>query len=144
MTVKENQDQEPVRLVDPEDKSLTFLNTDVHKPEYGKREYNSGASADSFNEETANEFPAPQRMDYQETDDQEEASIDGLMKGKAMGIFALILSILSLFILPILLGAAGIVIGIVSRKGDAKTLGSWAIGIGAVSIIASLFFRSFI
>ncbi|MBY6035474.1 DUF4190 domain-containing protein [Fictibacillus nanhaiensis] len=63
--------------------------------------------------------------------------------GRATGVIALILSVLSLFILPVLLGAAGIIVGFVARRQGAKMLGNWAIGIGIVSVIISLFFAPF-
>ncbi len=61
-----------------------------------------------------------------------------------VGIFALVLSILSLLIMPIILGAAGIITGIYARRRKSETLGNWAIGIGALSIIASLFFSPYL
>ncbi|KZE68391.1 hypothetical protein AWM68_16055 [Fictibacillus phosphorivorans] len=63
--------------------------------------------------------------------------------GKAAGMIAIILSVLSLFILPVLFGAAGIIVGFIARRQGAHSLGNWAIGIGIVSIIISLFFAPF-
>lgn len=63
--------------------------------------------------------------------------------GKAAGVIAIILSVLSLFILPVLFGAAGIIVGFIARRQGAHSLGNWAIGIGIVSIIISLFFAPF-
>lgn len=75
------------------------------------------------------------RNDNEETDEKEG--------GRATGVIALILSVLSLFIIPVLMGAAGIIVGFVARRQGARTLGNWAIGIGIVSIIISLFFAPF-
>lgn len=144
MAVSKNNEQEPVRLVDPDDKTLTLLNADVYNPELGKRENINDSHDNHFNEETSAEFSPEHPANQRYSDDNEEESMNGLMKGKAMGIFALLLSILSLFILPVFLGGAGIIVGFIARRGQAKTIGNWAIGIGIVSIIASLFFRSFI
>jgi hypothetical protein len=63
--------------------------------------------------------------------------------GVGIGIAALALSVISLFILPVILGAAGIVVGFVARRKGLTTLGSWAIGVGAASMIISLFFAPF-
>ncbi|OOE09911.1 hypothetical protein [Fictibacillus arsenicus] len=71
---------------------------------------------------------------------EEEREREG---GKATGVIALILSVLSLFIAPVLFGAAGIIVGFVARRQGANTLGNWAIGLGIVSIIISLFFAPF-
>jgi hypothetical protein len=60
-----------------------------------------------------------------------------------MGTLALALAILSLFVLPILFGAAGIVLGFVARRRGAIGLGAWAIGIGAVSIVIGIFILPF-
>ncbi|WP_102345576.1 DUF4190 domain-containing protein [Bacillus sp. Marseille-P3661] len=63
--------------------------------------------------------------------------------GKGLGGLALILSVLSLFFLPVLLGAAGIIVGFIARRRGAQGLGNWAIGIGAVSMIIALFITPF-
>jgi hypothetical protein len=64
-------------------------------------------------------------------------------EGRGIGMFALALSIISLFFLPVLLGAAGIIVGFISRKRGAQAFGNWAIGIGAASIVISLLFQPF-
>jgi hypothetical protein len=93
-----------------------------------------------FKEETAAEIAAPVNVSRDFESDAEEESTTS---GRVLGYSALALSILSLFILPVIMGAAGIVIGFVARRRGAKTLGSWAIGIGAVSIIIGLFVLPF-
>ena len=60
------------------------------------------------------------------------------------GWIALALSVLSFFIMPILLGAAGIVLGFVARTRNAVLLGNTAIIIGATSIIIRLFIIPFV
>lgn len=100
-------------------------------------------------EETAAEF-APQRGFVGErpfadnVDDEIEADRDeGVAEGRGVGAFAIVLSIISLFFLPVILGAAGIIVGFIARRNGATGLGNWAIGIGAVSIILTLFFSPF-
>ncbi|WP_017755806.1 hypothetical protein [Calidifontibacillus oryziterrae] len=63
--------------------------------------------------------------------------------GAGMGAIALALSLLSLFFAPVLMGAAGIIVGFIARRRGATGLGSWAIGIGAVSMLIALFVRPF-
>lgn len=63
--------------------------------------------------------------------------------GTGIGFAAIILSILSLFVAPVLFGAAGIVLGFVARRRGAQGLGSWAIGIGAISIVLGMFILPF-
>ncbi|MBA2873498.1 DUF4190 domain-containing protein [Thermaerobacillus caldiproteolyticus] len=92
-----------------------------------------------FMEETATEVADPIR-DYnrrEERDDVEGAN------GRGIGWVALVISILSLFMMPIILGATGIIVGFIARRRGAETLGAWAIGIGIVSIIVKLFILPF-
>lgn len=100
-------------------------------------------------EETAAEF-APQRGFVGErpfadnVDEEIDADMDGeVTEGRGVGAFAIVLSIISLFFLPVILGAAGIIVGFIARRNGATGLGNWAIGIGAVSIILTLFFSPF-
>lgn len=95
----------------------------------------------SFREETAGELavplPASRREEVnQETEDQTQG-------GTGIGYAALAASILSLFFLPVLLGAVGIVLGFVARRRGAGAIGSWAIGLGAVTIIVGIFVLPF-
>jgi hypothetical protein len=89
-----------------------------------------------FMEETSAEIAEPIRR-YDERDDVEGAN------GRGLGWVALALSIISLFMMPIILGAAGIIVGFIARRRGAETLGAWAIGIGIVSIIVKLFILPF-
>lgn len=95
-----------------------------------------------FNEETAAEaMPVrPYAVDDRDDSIDEDDDVSDFAVGRGAGIFAVVLSILSLFFLPVLLGIAGIVVGFVARRGNAKALGNWAIGIGALSIIMKVFF----
>ncbi|WP_099192518.1 hypothetical protein [Tepidibacter mesophilus] len=58
-----------------------------------------------------------------------------------MGYLAVFASVVSLFTYPVTFGVIGIILGIMSIYSGAKTLGYWAIGIGIVTSVASLFFR---
>lgn len=93
-------------------------------------------------EETSAEIAAPVTFDRGRTN--LDTDVEGkVTEGRGMGIAALALSILSLFVLPILFGAAGIVLGFIARRRGAETLGTWAIGIGAVAIIIGIFIMPF-
>jgi hypothetical protein len=113
---------------------LPSPNTDVDSPDYPS----------DYREETAAEIAAPvpiARPAFLERSKSGEGT--GAKAGTGMGWAALVLSILSLFVMPILFGAAGIVLGFVARRRGAETLGAWAIGIGAVSIIVGIFILPF-
>ncbi|RID83830.1 DUF4190 domain-containing protein [Mesobacillus zeae] len=99
---------------------------------------------DGYREETAAEIAAPVSGLRERTAKQEgSAETDTENSGMIMGFSALALSILSLFVLPVFLGIAGMVLGYVAIKRGARSLGGWAIGVGAVSIIIGLFILPF-
>ena len=112
---------------------------DLRKKELNEDTTTRLGAAD-YLEETSAEMTAPvsfERRNNVEDRKETEAS------GRGIGFAALILSIISLFVAPILFGAAGIVLGFVARRRGAQGLGSWAIGIGAVSIIVGIFILPF-
>lgn len=105
-------------------------------------------SVDSdYMEETAAEMASIDRTEVKPLSGWEDDDSDWLEEdetaGRLVGILALALSFFSLFFLPIMLGAAGIIVGYVTRRLGANGLGNWAIGIGAVSIIVTLFITPF-
>lgn len=108
----------------------------------GYRDYLTGyKDYDDYNEETAAEIYAPvsaQRETNEDIDKNEQS-------GKGFGYVALALSILSLFVTsaPVLFGAAGLVLGFIARNRGATGLGNWAIGLGALSVVISLFLIPF-
>ncbi|RIW31036.1 DUF4190 domain-containing protein [Bacillus salacetis] len=95
---------------------------------------------DKYNEETAAELTTPMALG---SDFERDAVEETSTSGRILGYAALALSILSLFIVPVLFGAAGIVLGFVARRRGSDALGAWAIGIGAVSIIVGIFVLPF-
>lgn len=112
-----------------------------HSTDIGEDDqYRSAESG--FREETAAEIAAPVTL-RRERDYDHDRDRDRVDSGRGVGYAALALSVLSLFIMPILFGAAGIVLGFVARRRGAEASGSWAIGIGAVSIIIGIFILPF-
>jgi len=100
----------------------------------------------SHQEETAAEIAAPVPVTLRKAQNQNQSQSSSQTKagaGTGIGTLALALSILSLFVMPILFGAAGIVLGFVARKQGAASLGAWAIGIGAISIVIGIFILPF-
>jgi hypothetical protein len=77
--------------------------------------------------------------DYDRHEDKDETVDDG----RRMGYLAIVLSVISLFIFPVILGAAGIIVGFIARRRGAEGLGGWAIGIGIVSLILGIFILPF-
>lgn len=64
--------------------------------------------------------------------------------GLGMGVLALVLALVSLFVWPTIMGAAGIIVGFIARRRGARTSGTLAIWIGAASIIVSWFILPFL
>jgi len=94
-------------------------------------------------EETSAEFAAPTTLNRGRTTNSGNDGQSMMKAGTGIGWAALIISILSLFVAPILFGAVGIVLGFIARRRGATGLGSWAIGIGAISIIVGMFILPF-
>ncbi|MBR0602097.1 cell division protein CrgA [Bacillus safensis] len=98
---------------------------------------------DGYLEETAAEIAEP----YQASRDREDrrgrdhAGDDSGSKG--IGYTALAIAIISLFVLPVLLGVAAIVVGYIARRKGEHALGAWSIGIGIVSVILGIFITPF-
>ncbi len=92
----------------------------------------------SLREETAAEIAAPVSLGRRRSFDDLKGRDRG-QAGTGTGFLALALSILSLFVMPIIFGAAGIVLGFMARAKGAEGLGAWAIGIGVVSIVIGIF-----
>jgi hypothetical protein len=61
-------------------------------------------------------------------------------RGKSLGIAALVIAIISLFLLPYFLAIIGITLGAISVR-QGSSLGWWAIGISIVSMIGALLIR---
>ncbi|MDP4085209.1 MAG: DUF4190 domain-containing protein [Bacillota bacterium] len=93
-----------------------------------------------YREETAAEIAAPVSFDRRRGYDDLGERAEG---GAGVGYAALALSIISLFVWPILFGAVGIVLGFIARRKGAEGLGAWAIGVGAVSLILGIFVSPF-
>ncbi|MBY0096357.1 DUF4190 domain-containing protein [Mesobacillus maritimus] len=101
-------------------------------------------SDSTHREETAAEIAAPVNLGLNRGKDTTNQDQETKASGGIMGMSALAISILSLFVLPVILGITGVVLGFVARKrGGAKGLANWAIGIGAISIIIGMFVLPF-
>ncbi|KAB7708757.1 hypothetical protein F9802_00985 [Bacillus aerolatus] len=92
-----------------------------------------------YEEETAAELATPLSLSEERTDSR----IDSEEGGRGFGYTGLIVSIVALFVMPVLLGAVGIVLGFLARSRGSRGLGSWAIGVGAAAIIMGLFVLPF-
>ncbi|HET6871539.1 MAG TPA: DUF4190 domain-containing protein [Sporolactobacillaceae bacterium] len=90
-----------------------------------------------YNEEVAAEATFDRRLVDDRDDDDDVAG------GTGIGWLSLVLSVIGLFFLPVIMGAAGIIIGIIARRQGARALGAWAIGIGIAAIVIKLFTAPF-
>jgi hypothetical protein len=137
------------------------INIDENIDDAAMDELNSNAkSADPYSREEYAAEVAPNVIDFNRREQEttrtdtisedvnqdltaSETNVDDVTGGRGIAGLALALSILSLFVMPIILGAVGIIIGFIARRRGATTLGAWAIGIGAVSIIVGMFILPF-
>ncbi|MFJ7857627.1 DUF4190 domain-containing protein [Peribacillus sp. NPDC097206] len=131
--------KDPVVVVDDEHHERYYTEENaVEQRAYQKR--NDTSVQDSrYQEETSAEIstiPNESKMNGR-SDASGKAS-----GGTGIGAIALIISILSLFMMPFILGILGIIIGFSARK-RGSSMGSWAIGISAVSIIVGIFILPF-
>ncbi|MCQ6273663.1 DUF308 domain-containing protein [Bacillus sp. V3B] len=92
-----------------------------------------------YHEETAAEIAEPMTLNGREVSDDNSEVKEG---GAGIGFAAIALSVLSLFVFPVLFGGAGIVLGFIARNRGA-TSGTWAITIGAISLILGIFILPF-
>ncbi|WP_010531009.1 hypothetical protein [Lentibacillus jeotgali] len=83
-------------------------------------------------------------MTADDIDEPADSDEDGTEVNSAFGWIALALSIISYFMMPIILGGAGIILGFISRNRGADTLGNTAIIAGAISILITLFVLPFV
>lgn len=95
---------------------------------------------EGYQEETAAEVAPPISRNQQGTGTNNQGAVkEGSM---GLGLAALALSILSLFVFPILFGITGIVLGFIAR-GRGSKIGTWAITIGAISLLLGIFVLPF-
>ena len=107
---------------------------------YENRE--STAKVDNrYREETSAEISTPPQRSRGYNNDSVDSD-DITSRGNVVGVISLIISIISLFMMPFILGALGIIVGIFARSRGSK-MGTWAIVIGAVSIIVGIFILPF-
>ena len=129
---------------DPIPGTFQVVDDSIQVPDDVKRDSVNEVNNDDYREETAAEFAVPQSNRMNDTFNDTRERTDGVsFGGTFVGAIAVILSILSLFTMPFLFGILGIIGGFISRSKGAKSLGSWAIGIGAVSIVVGIFILPF-
>ena len=95
---------------------------------------------EDYNEEVAAEAAIDRPAVWATRDDDDADDVAG---GTGIGWLALVLSVIGLFFLPVIMGAAGIIVGIIARRQGARALGAWAIGIGIAAIVIKLFTAPF-
>ncbi|MCG0314039.1 MAG: hypothetical protein L5657_05225 [Calditerricola sp.] len=96
-------------------------------------------AGDSADEELAAEIvptTAPRREE--DTGEQSERT-----DGSGWAIAGIILSVISLFVLPFLFAPAGVIVGYVGHRQGARTLAWWAIGLGLISLLGAVLLRPF-
>lgn len=99
---------------------------------------------DERNEEIAGELTADDvAAPVNQTEQQTEMDSKDADEHHGFGWFAVALSVLAFFLLPIILGAAGIIFGFMARQRNARTLGNIAIIVGIIAILGRIFVLPF-
>ncbi|MUV39623.1 uncharacterized protein JNUCC1_03501 [Lentibacillus sp. JNUCC-1] len=138
--------------MDDKDKDQ-YSNETEKAPEYGKNKNHltpemapppgQAVQVDSLRqEEMAQELTADDISMDQDTGTTSE--LPESHANSIIGWGALALSVLSFFMMPIILGGGGVILGFVARARHANTLGTTAIVAGAASILITLFIAPFI
>lgn len=132
---------------------VTPLRTDEDTSDEIPPEAGRSVNANDVNEETAAEV-APTIRGNRTDDvltpveaDNRAGNVEATEEeagGTGLGWTALVLSIVSLFFLPILTATVGVVTGYFAYRNGARTLGMWSIAIGLFSIVMGLFFTPFV
>lgn len=89
-------------------------------------------------EEVARELSQLEMERYDDIEDTKDQA------SSVPGWIAIVLSILSFFMMPIILGGAGIIVGFIARNRDSEWLGNTAIAAGVISILITLFVRPYV
>ncbi len=105
----------------------------------------TGNEGQTYQEETAAEIATPVREDVRGNNggNGSQNGSQNAIDGKTWAYSALAVSILSLFVLPVALGILGIVLGFVARNKGATGAGTWAIALGAISLVIGMFVLPF-
>lgn len=123
-----------------------YYNEDTPSDDRRYESRGTNANMDNrYQEETSAEISTPPQRIRTYRDDESAGAADSgdvASRGKVIGVIALIISILSLFMMPFILGVVGIIVGIVARS-RGSNMGTWAIVIGAISIIVGIFILPF-
>lgn len=93
---------------------------------------------EEFAAETAPTAIPGKVVPFERKDDDEKE------RGTALGITGLVLSILSLFIIPYIFAPLGIITGYFAYRNGDRSLGMWAMGIGAVGLLGTFIATMFI
>lgn len=81
--------------------------------------------------------------DDEEADDNPAVREHSESGSRWLGWTALVLSIVSLFVFPGLLGPAGAIVGFIAYLQGSRTLGVWAMALGVISLFVALFLSPF-
>lgn len=71
-------------------------------------------------------------------DNRELDEVDASEANQALGWAGLVFAIASWFIWPLIMGVVAIVLGIMAYRSNSRTLGGWAIGLGAATLAFNL------
>ena len=102
------------------------------------RKNNKRMKANIYHEEIAVEMIRAPYKRYEKKADNRQGNLS-----KLIGFMAVFLSVLSFFFIPFVCAIIAIVLGFIAQRKGEISIGAWAIGISALSIILTIFIRPF-
>ena len=102
-----------------------------------KTEDNDEFAAEVAPDPTVGRRPAKPEEERSPAESNRETRADN-DAANAIGWTALVLAIISLFVYPVFLGGASIVLGIMAYMQGSRSLGAWSVIIGGIAFISSL------
>lgn len=133
-----------LRNLEPEDTEQTDESTSLNAADSIGRDDRSpdnrpleSGDDEEFAREVAHWGPVIGGEKEDEGEENKETAQAG--EGNGWGVTGLILSLVSLFLLPALLAPAGMIAGFIAYRREARTMGIWAMAIGAFALLMALF-----
>ncbi|GAA3403841.1 hypothetical protein ACFFNY_02985 [Paenibacillus hodogayensis] len=80
-----------------------------------------------------------EKLDGDKAEFTEQEGVTAAKGGQTVGWIGLVLAIASMFIYPVLLGLAALVMGVVAFIQGSRGVGAWSAAIGAISLLAYFF-----
>ncbi|GEN33148.1 MULTISPECIES: hypothetical protein [Aneurinibacillus] len=96
-------------------------------------------AGDTYTQTRPRRYIIQKRRSRQEYREANERKKEG---GTGLGILGLVMALLAFFMMPIMLGVSGFIVGYIAAARGSKA-GRWAMGLSAVAVLLTLLLRLF-